>query len=182
MKTQKPYLVLLTLVALGAAMACTTAPTKSADVSGPLRTSLDQAGLKEVSIDQERDKGVVILSGQVATDAEKTKAEMIAKSIAGTQVVSNQIAVVALGAESDAKKINSELDKGIENNLTAALVQAKLQDSVKYSVKNHVVTLSGEVDTEATRTRAGQVAAGIVNVQQVVNEIQLRKQKSTSSN
>ena len=49
------------------------------------------------------------------------------------------------GAESRDKKMNSELDKGIDNNLDAALLKDKLHNRVKYSVMNHVVTLTGEV-------------------------------------
>jgi osmotically-inducible protein OsmY len=53
---------------------------------------------------------------------------------------------------------------------------------VKYSVKNHVVTLTGDVDSQATRATAQQVAASVPNVQQVVNELQVKRQKATSSN
>jgi osmotically-inducible protein OsmY len=117
----------------------------------------------------------------VASDSDKLQAESIAKSIAGTQVVSNQIAVIPPGAESDAKTINSDLDKGIESNLSAALIQAKLHDSVKFAVKNHVVTLTGEVDSQSKRAQAQEIAAAVLNVQQVVNELQVKRQKATSS-
>ena len=49
------------------------------------RKSLDQANLKEVSVSQDRDKGVVTLGGRVATDGDKSQAESLAKSIAGGQ-------------------------------------------------------------------------------------------------
>jgi osmotically-inducible protein OsmY len=98
------------------------------------------------------------------------------------QVVSNQIAVLPPGAEKDAKVVNSDLDKGISNNLHAVLVVEKMGDIVKYSVKNHVVTLTGEVDSQAIRARAEEIAATVPNVQQVVNELQVRKQKARSSN
>jgi osmotically-inducible protein OsmY len=174
-------LLLLAVVVVGAMVGCSTTSTKSADVSGSIRTSLDQAGLKDVSVSQDRDKGVVTLSGHVATGSDKSQAESIAKSIAGTQVVSNEIAVIPTGAESDAKKINSELDKGIEGNLDAALTKAKLHDSVKYSVNNHVVTLTGEVNSEATRSRAEKIASGVLNVQQVVNELQVKGRKASTT-
>ena len=47
--------------------------------------------------------------------------------------------------------MNSDLDKGIEQNLDAALIESKLHDGVKYAVKNHVVTLTGEVDSQSKR-------------------------------
>ena len=76
---------------------------KSPDVSHNIRKSLDQAGLKKVSVTQDRDKGVVTLGGQVAADADKAQAESIARSVADGQVVADQIAVVPVGSESDAK-------------------------------------------------------------------------------
>src|ERR1700694_2708498 len=139
MKTIKPCLSLLAVVLVGALVGCSTTSTKSADVSDNIRKSLDQANLKDVSVSQDRDKGVVTLGGHVATDSDKSQAESVAKSIAGGQVVSNQIAVIPPGAESDAKAVNSDLDKGAEKNLDAALIQQRLHDTVKYSVKNGVV-------------------------------------------
>lgn len=182
MKTLKPCLFLMTVLLAGALVGCSTTSTKSPDVSASIRTSLDQAGFKEVSVSQDRDKGVVTLSGHVASDADKSQAESITRSIAGSQVVANQIAVIPPGVENAAKDINSDLDKGIESNLDAALISAKLHKHVKYSVKNHVVTLTGEVNSQANRARAEAVASGVPNVQQVVNELQVKEQKATSSN
>jgi hyperosmotically inducible protein len=153
---------------------------KSPDVSADIRKALDQAGLKTVSITQDRDKGVVTLSGNVATGGDKTQADSIAASIAGTQVVSDQIAVVPVGAESDSRTMNSDLDKGIAENLDAALILNKLHDHVKYAVKNGVVTLTGNVDSESKRSDAAGVAGAVPNVQQVVNELQVKSQKATS--
>ena len=181
MKTLKPCLPLLAVVVVGTLVGCSTTSTKTVDVSDSVRTSLDQAGFKDVSVSQDRDKGVVTLGGHVAADGDKLQAESIARSIAGTQVVSNQIAVVPPGIESEAKTVNSELDKAIEHNLDAALIQEKLHESVKYAVKNHVVTLSGEVDSQSKRARAEGVAAAVPNVQQVVNELQVKGQKATES-
>ena len=181
MKTLKPCLYLLAVAIVGTLVGCSTTSTKAVDVSASIRASLDQAGLKDVSASQDRDKGVVTLGGHVATDGDKLRAESIARSIAGTQVVANQIAVIPPGAESDAKKVNSALDSGIESNLDAAFISEKLHASVKYAVKNQVVTLTGEVSSQSKRARAAEVAAAVPNVQQVVNELQVKDQKATSS-
>jgi hyperosmotically inducible protein len=182
MRTLKPYFSVLAVVVVGTLVGCSTTSTKSADVSDSIRTSLDQAGLKAVSASQDRDKGVVTLTGNVASNGDKSQAESIARSLAATQVVSNQIAVIPPGAESAAKRVNADLDKGIESNLDAALIENKLHESVKYAVKNNVVTLTGDVDSEGKRSRAERVASGVVNVAQVVNELQVKGQKATSSN
>jgi osmotically-inducible protein OsmY len=181
MKALKACFSLLAVVVAGALVGCSATSTKTADVAGSIRASLDKAGYKDVSVSQDRDKGVVTLGGRVAADSDKSQAESIAQPIAGAQVVSNQIAVIPPGSESDAKTVNSDLDKGIESNLDAALIQDELHDSVKYAVKNHVVTLTGAVDSQSKRARAENVASAVLNVQQVVNELQVKGQKATSS-
>jgi hyperosmotically inducible periplasmic protein len=167
---------------IGTLVGCSATSTKSADISNQIRTSLDQAGFKNVSASQDRDQGVVTLGGHVPAEGDKSQAESIAKSIAGAQVVSNQIAVIPPGTENEAEKVNSDLDRGIKDNLDAALIQDRLHESVKYAVKNHVVTLTGEVDSQSKRARAEQVASAVLNVNQVVNELQVKGQKASSSN
>jgi hyperosmotically inducible protein len=175
-------MLLALLMVIGALVGCSNTPAKSPDVADNIRKSLDEANLKNVSVKQDRDKGVVTLGGNVATDADKSHAESIAKSVAGGQVVADEIAVIPVGAESDAKAMHSDLDKGIANNLDAALIQNKLHKSVKNDVKNGVVTLTGEVRSQAERAQAERVAASVPNVLQVVNELQVKNQKATSSN
>jgi hyperosmotically inducible periplasmic protein len=181
MKSMKLVFAILTLLAAGIMAGCSSTPAKSPDVSDSVRKSLDQAGLKDVSVSEDRDKGVVTLGGQVASDNDKSQAESLAKSLAGAQVVANQIAVIPVGGEKAAKAVNSDLDKGIEQNLDAALIQNKMHDNVKYAVKSGVVTLTGEVNSEDKRARAEKVATGVPNVQQVVNDLQIKNQKASSS-
>src|SRR5450631_1133934 len=181
MKTIQLFCTLLTLLAAVIMAGCTTTAAKSPDVSDNIRKSLDQAGFKDVSVSQDRDKGVVTLGGQVASENAKSDAENLAKSLAGAQVVADQIAVVPVGVEKEAKAVNSDLDKGIEKNLDAALIVNKMHDNVKYDVKSGVVTLSGEVNSEDKRARAEKVATAVPNVQQVVNDLQVKNQKASSS-
>ena len=62
------------------------------------------------------------------------------------------------------------------------MLQNKLQKRVKYAVKNTTVTLTGgEVNTQAQRAVAEKVAFQVPNVKQVVNELQMKNQKATSS-
>ena len=180
MKTTELLVILLTLFAIGTVVGCSRFSAKSTDVSDNVRKSLDQAGLKDVSVSQDRDKGIVTLGGQVASDAQKAQAESLAKSIAGAQVVANQIAVLPAGEEREAKAMNSDLDQGIEKNLDAALIQNKIHHNVKYSVKSGVVTLDGEVNSREMRALAEKMATGVPNVQQVVNNLQVKNQKATS--
>jgi hyperosmotically inducible protein len=181
MKALRLSVFVIALLAVGALSGCSGTAAKSPDVADNIRKSLDQSGLKDVTVSQDRDKGVVTLGGQVTNNNDKVQAESLAKSFAGAQVVADQIAVVPVGAEKEAKAVNSDLDKGIEQNLDAALIQNKMHDNVKYEVKSGVVTLSGEVNSQDKRDRAERVAAGVPNVQQVVNDLQVKNQKASSS-
>jgi len=51
---------------------------------------------------------------------------------------------------------------------------------VTYAVKNGVVTLSGEVSSDIERSSAEQLATAVPNVQQVVNDIQVKNRKASS--
>jgi hyperosmotically inducible protein len=180
-KNLRLSVTMLTLFALVILAGCSATAAKSPDVTDSIGKALEQAGLKDVTVSQDRDKGVVTLGGEVVSDDQKAQAESVAKSFAGTQVVADQIAVVPVGIEKEAKAVNSDLDEGIEKNLDAALIQNRLHKSVKYDVKSGVVTLTGEVNSENKRARAESVATAVPNVQQVVNDLQVKDQKASSS-
>ena len=154
---------------------------KAPDVTADIRQDLKSAGLNDVSVSQDRDKGVVTLTGNVGTTDDKMRAESIAKSHAGSQVVSDEIGVRPGGEESTAKKIDSDLDAGIEKNLDAMLVQYKLKDNVRYDVNNGVVTLKGNVPSQTQRSSVESHAQQVPNVKQVVNELEVKHQKATST-
>src|ERR1039458_8888964 len=149
MKKLRLSVVMVALLAVGIMAGCSQTTTKSPDVTDSIRKSLDQAGFKDVTVSQDRDKGVVTLGGQVASESDKSQAESLAKSLAAAQVVADQIAVIPVGAEKEAK--------------------------------DGVVTLTGEVNSEDKRTRAEKVATGVPNVTQVVNNLQVKNQKASSS-
>jgi hyperosmotically inducible periplasmic protein len=180
MKKLRLSVAMLTLVAVGTLAGC-SGTAASPDVSESIRKSLDRAGFKDVSVSQDREKGVVTLGGQVGSENEKAQAESLAKSLAGAQVVADQIAVIPKGIEKEAKAVNSDLDEGIEKNLDAALIQNRMHGNVKYEVKSGVVTLTGEVNSQYKRDHAEQVATRVPNVKQVVNDLQVKNQKASSS-
>ena len=73
-KHVKIYALLLSFCAIlgmDTLAGCTGASSKSPDVSETIRKSLDQANLKDVTVSQDRDKGVVTLGGHVGLDADK---------------------------------------------------------------------------------------------------------------
>ncbi|HTS65543.1 MAG TPA: BON domain-containing protein [Candidatus Acidoferrales bacterium] len=156
------------------------ASNKAPEVAGKVRDALKQAGLNDVTVSQDRDKAVVTLGGTVAQDTDKARAEQIAKPIAAGQVVADEIAVRPNADASTAKSIDSDIDKGIESNVDAALKTANIK-GVSHSTKNGVVTLKGKLKTPAQRAEAEQIAARVPNVQQVVNEIDVTNRRASST-
>jgi hyperosmotically inducible periplasmic protein len=180
MKTLRQFAAPLGLLCVGSFAACSSTP-KSPDVADAIRKSLDQSGYKDVSVSQDRDKGVVTLTGHLPDDADKASAESIAKGLAGGQVVADEIQVLTPGNESAMKDVSKDLDDGIEKNLAAVFIQDHFDRNVKYDVKNGVVTLKGTVSSQSRRAAAERIATGVPNVAQVVNELEVKGQKATST-
>jgi hyperosmotically inducible protein len=180
MKKLRLSVTMLTLLGIWMLAGCARI-AESTDVSGTIRKSLEQAGFKDVSVSQDREKGIVTLGGEVRSEWDKSQAEALAKSHAGTQVVADQIAVIPKGAEKEAKAVNSDLDEGIEKNLDAALIVNRMHGDVRFDVKGAVVTLTGDVNSQYKREHAEQVATRVPNVKQVVNGLQVKNQKASSS-
>jgi hyperosmotically inducible protein len=180
MKVRKLFLAVIPVILAGALAGCSDT-NKSPEVTDNIRKSLDQAGYKDVSVSQDREKGVVTLTGTVPAEGDKAQAESIAKSSADSQVVADQISVRPPGNESDAKTVDSDTDKAIEKKLDAVLVKNKLDRGVKYDVKNGVVTLKGDVPSQARRTQVEKLAKTVPDVKQVVNELEVKNQKATAT-
>lgn len=179
MKAIKTVFALLIAFVLAGAMGCNQ--QKAPDVTANVRHALDQAGLNDVRVSQDRDKGVVTLSGNVAADGDKARAESVAHSAAGDQVIANEIGVRPKGDEGTARKVDSDLDSGIEKNLDAALVENHLKNRVRYDVNNGVVTLKGKVGNSTERSSVQKMAQQVPNVKEVVNELDVSEQRATAS-
>ena len=103
------------------------------------------------------------------------------RSVAGTQVVANEIAVRPAGEEGSARKVQSDLDQAIDKNLEAKLVELNLKHDIRYDVKNGVVTLKGDVPSQTQRTSVEKIASDVPNVRQVVNKLEVKNQRATST-
>jgi hyperosmotically inducible protein len=172
-------LIAATALMLGAVVGCNT--QKAPDVTSDIRKGLDQNGYKDVSVSEDRDKAVVTLNGTVQTDNDKAQAESIAKGYAASMIIANQISVRPPGDEGTAKTVESDTDKAIEKSLDATLVKNHLDKGVSYSVKNGVVTLTGTVNSEAKRAQVERLAKRVPEVAQVVNELEVKNRRATSS-
>ena len=123
------------LIGMALAMTLACSETKAPDVTENVRHALDGAGLSDVHVSQDRDKNVVTLTGSVPSDDDKGRAESIARSQAGSAVVADEIGVRPKGDEGTARKVDSDVDSGIEKNLDAMLVEHKMNHAVRYDVK-----------------------------------------------
>ena len=173
--------LLAPLFLVGLLVGCSSTPPPAPDVKDGVRSALDARGLKDVAVAQDRDKGVVTLTGKVASEAQKTEAASVTQTIAGAQVVANQIEVAPPGMEGMAADINDAMDDGINSNMKAELIRIRANDDVSYSVKSAVVTLKGTVASQARRAEVEKAAAAVANVKQVVNELEVKGQKATTS-
>src|SRR5246127_1591817 len=122
----------------GVLVGCSRSDTRSPAAADGIRKSLNQVGYKDVSGSQDREKGVVTITGHVTSASDKQQAESIAKSMAVGQVVADEIEVLPTGAEHDARAVNSDLDEGIDKNLDAALIQNKLKKDGGFAVEKGV--------------------------------------------
>jgi len=141
-----------------------------------VKKALEQADLKDVNVSEDQDKNTITLGGKVHSSEAKAKAADVAKSAATTRIIANEISVQPVGSESQAKDVGSNLDDGIEKYYKAALISSGLDNQhVSFNAKNGVLTLTGTVHTTNERQHAEKLAAGIPNVQQVLNQIEVRR-------
>ena len=157
-----------------ATSACSKQPDRSYKDS--VKTALEQADLKDVTVSEDVDKNTITLGGTLHSEDAKQSAADVAKANAGTRIVVNEVSVQPVGQESEAKKVASNLDDGIESNYKAALVAKGLdKEHIRFDAKNGVLKLKGSVKTASQRKEAEQLAQNVPHVQQVLNELDVKR-------
>jgi len=155
------------------------------DVKDAVDQAMTRNDLGVVKVSQDRDKGVLTLTGDVDSDAKKAQAQQVAVQAAPGYVVANELAVRPPTADnSQNKAIDNNLDKGIEDNFKAELKAHKDLDdqSIHYDAKNGTLVLKGSVKTAPQKREAGMLAKNVPNVQQVVNELEVKPNKNSTPN
>jgi hyperosmotically inducible protein len=144
---------------------------------------MTQNGLGVVKVSQDRDKGVLTLKGDVESEDQKAQAENIARQAAPGYTIANELGVTPPGTGSQAKEVNSKLDSAIEGNYKAALKEHKdLEDqSISVDAKNGTLVLKGSVKTKAQQQEAVKLAKAVPNVQEVVNEIEVKPDEHSTA-
>jgi hyperosmotically inducible protein len=178
--TYKLLSKVMTIAILAFTLGCSQTPGLSPDVKDAVEKSLVQADFTNIKVAQDREKGVITLSGDVRTDADKQTAENVARKASNSLVIANEIGVRPAGFEIEAQLIDASLDTAIEKNFEAALIGKQWND-IKYTAKNGVLTLRGDVNESTKIHEIGTLAGTVPNVKQVVNELQVKSVKATSS-
>jgi osmotically-inducible protein OsmY len=169
-------LLFATIAALLLGVACSSKTGDNVSYKDSVKQALQQAELTDVSVSEDGDKNTVTLGGTVHSDDAKSKAAEVAKGAAGSRIVVNEVSVQPVGAESDAKTIASNLDAAIEKNYKAALISNGLdKQHIDFNAKNGVLILKGSVKTVSERKEAQTVAANVPNVQQVLNQLDVKR-------
>jgi hyperosmotically inducible protein len=140
-----------------------------------INNALTAANLGSVKVHVDNDKSVVNLTGEVDNADQKAQAEQIAKQNSGGYVIANEIAVVPTNAKNDTKKVGSKLDDSIKDSFEALVAQNNWGNQhINPDVKNGVLTLKGDVDTQSQRASIEKAAAKLPHVKQVVNELTVK--------
>ncbi len=138
--------------------------------------------------------GVATLNGAVASEAEKQRAEQIARRVEGVTRVRNALVVEpassaavslrrsaaqrleqqarGIGLEQQTRGIGSSTDLAVTSRLRA---DARLaQRDIDVRTRNDVVTLTGEVQSVAEKEAAGRIAAEAAAGVEVRNRLSVR--------
>jgi len=150
-------------------------------VTGSVKTAFAvHRDLSKRPIDIETDAGVVMLSGEVASQEERESAEELAANVEGVGSVENRLAVDAtLGeveAESSPKSWGQRLDDAalltkIRTALHLDREARKIDVDIQVSAGR--VVLRGEVPTEELADRIRTRVAGVGGVESLDDELEL---------
>lgn len=151
------------------------------DEKSAVTDSLKASSLDAVSVSQDRTKGTMTLSGNLDSSDMKSQAENVAKRSAPDYSIVDEIGVRPPGA-ANAGSVASNLDSAIEDNFKAAIkAHQNLDDqSISGSAKNGTLVITGSVKTTAQKKETEQLAKQVPNVQEVVNELEVKPDKHST--
>ncbi len=176
----RPFLLGAALM-MGGAMVIAGCNKSHPDEKDAVTNALKNNNLGSVDVSQDRDKGVMTLKGDVAADNDKSQAESLAKQAAPDYTIANEIGVRP-PQEANAGAVASNLDSAIEDNFKAAIkAHENLNDqSIHASAKNGTLKITGSVKTAAQKKEVTTLAKQVPNVQQVVNELEVKPGKHST--
>ena len=206
---------LLAIVAAGPAAANTFAQTAATTTTAPsahdkaisdriARRIAEEPGLKADAVKVKVENGVVTLSGMVANEADRARAERLAH-VEGVTKVDNDLkthdeaksgvkgtaGTVADKTKEGAEKVGEKTKEGLSKTgevITDAWITSRISSkfinedllhhsNIDVDTKDHVVTLNGTVLTSAGRRRAVAIAKEVEGVHRVVDKMTIGPKK-----
>ena len=151
------------------------------DEKAAVVNSLKSNNIASIDVSQDRDKGVMTLTGKVGTDQAKQQAANLAQQAAPDYIIANEIGVRPLEAQ-NAGAVSSNVDDAIEDNFKAAIkARENLNDqSIHASAKNGTLVITGSVKTPVQKQEVSSLAKQVPNVQEVVNELDVKPGKHST--
>lgn len=148
---------------------------KDAWIDGKAETTLLlNTNLNSFDINTDVKDGTLTLSGAVESEIEKSLAAELVANLEGVTAVDNQLTVIpAKDAEQSSEIINSLTDSKISTVVkTRLLLESEVSGTdIAVSTDNKVVTLSGEVSSDAEQDLALAIARNTNDVDKVVNQL-----------
>jgi osmotically-inducible protein OsmY len=145
-------------------------------------------------IDVDSNNGLVTLTGEVRTEAERRQAVAIARNTDGVRDVTDRLRLVPdLDADEDRREGTTaerrESEQPVEDTWITTKIQSKffLEGDVKgrdidVTTRNGVVTLTGNVDSEVAQRTAEAIARETNGVARVVNELRVAPDATDDTN
>lgn len=161
----------LALVAAVSALLATTSSLRAADEDSRIEATAKKSYvfttyLKDDSVKVAAKKGVVTLTGTVASEANKTLAQDTVESLPGVTSVDNRLKVKG-------ERQADRSDGWVGTKVKTALLFHRSVSATKtdVTVKDGIVTLRGQASSEAQKELATEYARDVEGVRDVKNEM-----------
>ncbi|MFY8350495.1 BON domain-containing protein [Pseudoalteromonas sp. SSM20] len=145
-------------------------------------TLLFNTHLNSFDINTDVDKGVVTLTGKVNHEVDKKLAKELVMGIDGVTEVDNRLTVIP-NKNSKSEQQESKLESDFVDAKIATVIKTRLLfdtdisgTSIDVDVEKQTVTLTGEVDSEAEKQLAINIAKNADDVETVKDELRVVKQ------
>lgn len=178
--------VMMTLALAGTSVAVSASDWKDASrdawIDGKAETTLLLNGnLNSFKINTDVKDGKVTLTGKVGSEVDKALAGELIENLEGVKSVDNKLTVVPSERRRGSKDQDSDVS-GLTDAKVATVVKTRLLfesevsgTAIDVDVKNGVVMLKGEVDSDAEKDLAEAIAKKTKDVKRVDNQLTVVK-------
>jgi hyperosmotically inducible periplasmic protein len=149
---------------------------KDAWIDGKAETTLLLNGnLNSFSINTDVKNGTITLTGSVESEVDKALAEELLVNLDGVKAVENKLTVMPGDQKGSDSNSSALKDAKIATVVkTRLLFESEVSGtSIDVDAKNGVVTLSGEVDSDAEKDLAIAIAKNTDDVSKVVDKLEV---------